>query len=87
MNGKMKSVRFSIECNYGTTASTFTFIGMKGKFKVYEMAGVARIYIVAMLLKNLHACLYGNDELLQRCSKKTSWNVISVVETLCNLDL
>jgi len=38
-NGKMKSVRISIEWNYGTTASLFTFIGMKGKFKVYETAG------------------------------------------------
>ena len=60
-NGKMKSVRISIEWNYGTTASLFTFIGMKRKFKVYETAGVARIYIVATLLKNFHACLYGNQ--------------------------
>ena len=34
---------------------------MKGKFKVYETAGVARIYIVATLFKNFHACLYGNQ--------------------------
>ena len=60
-NGKMKSVRISIEWNYGTTASLFTFTGMKRKFKVYETAGVARIYIVATLLKNFHACLYGNQ--------------------------
>ena len=57
----MKSVRISIEWNYGTTASLFTLIAMKGKFKMYETAGVARIYIVATLLKNFHACLYGNQ--------------------------
>ena len=32
-NGKMKSVRISIEWNYGTTAFLFTLIGMKEKFK------------------------------------------------------
>ena len=68
-NGKMKSVRISIEWNYGTTASLFTFIGMKRKFKVYETAGVARIYIVATVLKKI-PCMpvrEPNDELLQRC--------------------
>jgi hypothetical protein len=60
-NQKMKSVRISIEWNYGTTASLFAFVGMKSKFRVYETAGVARIYIVATLFKNFHACLYGNQ--------------------------
>ena len=55
--------------NNGTTASSFTFIGMKGKFKVYETAGVARIYIMATLLKNFHACLYGNQT-------KNNFNVV-----------
>ena len=60
-NGKMKSVRISIKWNYGTTVSLFTVIGMKGKFKVYETASVARIYIMATLFKNSHASFYGNQ--------------------------
>jgi len=55
----MKSVR--IEWNFETTASLFTFIGMKRKLKVYETAGVARIYIVATLFKNFQAFLYGKQ--------------------------
>ena len=57
-NEKMKSGRIFID---GTTASIITFIGMKGKFKLYETVGVARIYIVTTLFKNFHACLYGNQ--------------------------
>ena len=60
-NGNLKSVRISMEWNGGTTASHLSFVGMKRKFKVYETAGVARIYIMATLLKNFHACLYGNQ--------------------------
>ena len=57
----MKSVRISIEWNYMTTVSLFAFVGMEHKFKVFESAGIARIYIVATLFKNFHACLYGNQ--------------------------
>ena len=39
-NGKMKSVRISIEWNNGTIASLFSLVGMKRKFNVYE-TGVA----------------------------------------------
>ena len=60
-NSQMKSVRISIEWNYMITVSLFPYISMEHKFKVYESAGVARIYIVAILLKNFHACLYGNQ--------------------------
>ena len=59
-NSQMKSVRISIEWNYMITVSLFPYISMEHMFKVYESAGVARIYIVAILLKNFHACLYGN---------------------------
>jgi hypothetical protein len=60
-NARMKSVRICIEWNYMTTVTLFAFVGMKHKFKVFESAGVARIYIVATLLKNFHCCLYGNQ--------------------------
>jgi hypothetical protein len=60
-NQRMKSVRISIEWNYMTTVSLFAFVGMEHKFKVFESAGIARIYIVATLMKNFHACLYGNQ--------------------------
>ena len=61
----MKSVRISIEWNYGTTAFLFTFIGMKGKFKV---AGEARIYSGDIAQKFSRMPLWKpNDALLQRC--------------------
>jgi len=79
-NSKMKNVRISIEWNYGTTASLFTFIGMKRKFKVYETARVAEIYIVdSMETKRRTTSTL--------CHKYTSWNVIKVVEILCRLEL
>jgi len=43
----------SIELNYMITVSLFPFISIEHKFKVYESAGVARIYITAILLKFL----------------------------------
>jgi hypothetical protein len=58
----MKSMRISIEWDYMITVSLFPYISMEHKFKVYELARVARIYIVAILLQNFHfACLYGNQ--------------------------
>ena len=56
----MKRVRISIEWNYMITVSFFPYISMEHKLKVYESAGVTRIYIVAILLKNVHECLYDN---------------------------
>ena len=70
-NGKMKSVRISIEWNYETTPSLFIFIGMKGKFKVCETAGVARIYISWRHCSKIFMPLWkSNDELLQRCATR-----------------
>ena len=47
-----------MEWNYVMTVSLFPYTSMEHKFKVYESAGVARTYIVAILLEKIHACLY-----------------------------
>ena len=60
-NSQMKIVRISIEWNYMITVSLFPYISMEHKLKIYESAGVTRIYIVAILLKTVHACPYGNQ--------------------------
>ena len=51
--------------------SFFPYISIEQKFKVYESAGVARIYIVALLLKDFHVCPYGN----QIMNNFASWNL------------
>ena len=44
-NAKMKSVRISIEWNYMATASLFTFVSMKSKFRVFLDGGsLAHLY-------------------------------------------
>ena len=73
----MKSVRISIEWNDGTTASLLSFVVKKRKFKVYETAEEARIFIVATLFKNFHACLYGNQTM-------NYFNVV-LQEDFCNI--
>ena len=57
----MKQVRISIEWNYGITASLFPYINMKSKLKILKSKQVSKIYIVAALLRNFHAILYGNQ--------------------------
>jgi hypothetical protein len=61
-NRKMKKVRISIEWNYMTTASLFSYVAFKRKFKILESmaSGISRVYIVATILRNIHACYYGN---------------------------
>ena len=59
-NGAMKRVRVSIEWNYGYTATLFPYLTNKRKLKVMKFrVVVSKIYIVATLLRNFHAILYG----------------------------
>jgi hypothetical protein len=61
-NRAMKKVRISIEWNYMTTASLFSYVAFKRKFKILSSmaSAISRVYIVATLLRNIHACYYGN---------------------------
>jgi len=59
-NYAMKSVRISIEWDYGATASMFEYVCTKRKLKVLKNPDtVSKIYIVATILRNCHICLYG----------------------------
>ena len=60
-NWGMKQVRISIEWNYGTTVSLFPYLNNKTKLKILQSNQVSKIYIVATLLRNFYACLYGNQ--------------------------
>jgi len=65
-NGQMKSVLISIEWNYTTTVSLFTFICTEYKFKVFESSVVNQIHI-ATLFKNFHKFLYENQAINYVC--------------------
>lgn len=58
-NACFKKVRQSIEWNYAVTASLFKYVGMRDKLKLLKSDNVAKIYTVATLFRNFHACLYG----------------------------
>jgi hypothetical protein len=59
-NHAMKSVRISIEWSYMTAGSLFPYLKNKSKFQLLASPIVSRIFIVCMILKNCHACYYGN---------------------------
>jgi len=58
-NKSMKHVLISIEWNYGTCASLFSYIRRPEKFKVLGSERVSKIYTVATLFRNFHVALYG----------------------------
>ena len=58
-NNAMKSVRISIEWNYGYTASLFRYVGNTDKLKVMDSDTVSKVYIVATIMRNFHVILYG----------------------------
>ncbi len=60
-NRKMKSVRISIEWNYGHTASMFKYLVTKEKLNVLDCTATAKVYTVATLLKNIHCGYYGSQ--------------------------
>ena len=60
-NNAMKSVRISIEWNYGYTASIFTYLGKKQKLKVLSGDTVAKVYTVCTILRNIRVMLRGSQ--------------------------
>ena len=58
-NKSMKHVRISVEWNYGTTASLFSYVRRPEKMKILGSDKTSKIYTVATLFKNFHAALYG----------------------------
>jgi len=59
-NYRMKSIRISIEWNYGTTASLFKYLRNQEKLKLLKNSNVvSKVYCVATLLRNCYAGLYG----------------------------
>ena len=59
-NYRMKSVRISIEWNYGITASLFKYLRSKEKLKSLKNSNaVSKVYVVATFLRNCYAGLYG----------------------------
>ncbi|KAJ1399098.1 hypothetical protein B484DRAFT_484041 [Ochromonadaceae sp. CCMP2298] len=60
-NMAMKSVRISIEWNYGYRAGLFKYIQRVDKLKIMKPASVSRVYTVCTLLHNFYSILYGNQ--------------------------
>ena len=60
-NKAMKHVRISIEWNYGTTASLFSYVRRPEKFKILGSEKTSKIYTVATLFRNFHVALYGSQ--------------------------
>ncbi|XP_072145152.1 uncharacterized protein [Dermacentor andersoni] len=59
-NIAMSSVRQSVEWGFGKIISQFAFLDLKKNQKILLQA-IPRMYRVAVLLINCHACLYGNQ--------------------------
>jgi hypothetical protein len=58
-NNTYKSVRISIEWNYGSTANLFSYLKNIDKLKLMNTNIVSKIYTVSTLLRNCHVALYG----------------------------
>ncbi|XP_049516984.1 uncharacterized protein LOC125942770 [Dermacentor silvarum] len=59
-NAAMSAVRQSVEWGFGKIISEFAFLDFKKNQKVLLQA-VPRMYRVAVILTNCHACMYGNQ--------------------------
>jgi len=57
----MKSVRISIEWNYGYTASLFRYVANTDKLHVMGSDAVAKVYTVCTILRNIHVILRGSQ--------------------------
>ena len=60
-NYALKSVRISIEWNYGATATDFAFLKNTDKLRLMESSNVAKVYTVATLFRNFKVGLYGSQ--------------------------
>ncbi|KAH8023040.1 hypothetical protein MRX96_053161 [Rhipicephalus microplus] len=59
-NSSMSAVRQSVEWGFGKVISEFAFVDFKKNQKILLQA-VPRMYRVAVILTNCHACMYGNQ--------------------------
>lgn len=58
-NYRMKTVRISIEWNYGVTAKLFRYMQNMDKLKLLQSDAVAKVYTVATIFRNFHVAKYG----------------------------
>ena len=58
-NNIRKSVRVSIEWNYGVTSNLYGYMKNLNKLRLLGNSNVSKIYTVATLLRNCHITLYG----------------------------
>jgi hypothetical protein len=63
-NQSMKSVRIQIEWSYGSIASLFPYVANKMKLKILKTFMTHIVYTVAVILKNIYTCFYGNQSML-----------------------
>lgn len=68
-NYALKTVRISVEWNYGFTATEFRYLGNAEKFKLLNSKHVTKAYTVATLLRNCFVGLYG-------CQTSNYFNIV-----------
>lgn len=61
INYALKSVRISIEWNYGATATDFAYLKNTDKLRLMESSNVTKVYTVATLFRNFKVELYGSQ--------------------------
>ena len=60
-NYALKTVRISIEWNYGATATDFAYLKNTDKLRIMESKNVTRVYTVATIFRNFKVGLYGSQ--------------------------
>jgi hypothetical protein len=55
----MSKVRECVEWGFGKVVGTFAFVDFKKNMKLY-LQPVGRVYMAAVLMTNIHSCLYGS---------------------------
>ena len=56
----MSKLRQAVEWSFGKVTNIWAFIDFKKNQKLY-LQPVAKYYLVGVLLKNCHSCMYGNQ--------------------------
>ena len=59
-NKSMSKVRECVEWGFGKVVGTFAFVDFKKNQKVY-LQPIGRMYMVAVLMTNVHTCFYGSQ--------------------------
>lgn len=60
-NNALKSVRISIEWNYGFQATLFRYLLNQNKLKILKTQNVAKVYTVTCLFRNFYIAVYGSQ--------------------------